>query len=204
MDQGTKEWWELHRGRPTASNFDRIITPKTMKPSSQEDGYICELIAQIMLPQMNMVPDSYISRPMLDGIALEPEARRWYEFEREVEVTQIGFVHTDCGRFGCSPDAMIGTEGCLELKCPLPKTHIAYLIAGTLPDDYRCQVHGELLVTGCAWCDFVSYCPSLPPFIVRVTPDKFTEELAKCLNRFDALFRQRLAFCQSKLGAKNG
>ena len=40
-----------------------------------------------------------------------------------------------------------------------------------LPTDYKAQVQGQLWVTGRAWADFMSYCPELPPFLIRVEPD---------------------------------
>ncbi len=197
--QGSDEWWEYHRGRPTASSFDRIITPKKGDLSSQSEDYIAELVAQRLLPGLKVAPENYISRAMLDGIQLEPEARNWYQLERDIHVEQVGICLTDCGRFGASPDALIpkigggGHEGGLELKCPTPKVHVGYLVKGILPDEYRCQVHGELWVTGLPWFDFVSYCPGLPPFIVRVTPDAFTAKMGLVLEQFYKNFETVLA-----------
>ena len=191
-EQGTAKWWEAHRGIPTASSFDRIMTPKRLQLSSQCDEYIAELIAQKLLPTLSMIPEGYVSRAMQQGILLEPDARRWYEFEREVEVKQVGFCLTDDERFGASPDALVGDDGALELKCPLPHTHVKYLLDGVLPAEYRCQVHGELLVTGRDWVDFVSYCPGLPPFIIRVLPNGFTSSLASTLTTFLERFDKAL------------
>src|SRR5262245_2947730 len=38
--QYTPEWWEARRGIPTASNFDKILTPKTEKASAQQADYL--------------------------------------------------------------------------------------------------------------------------------------------------------------------
>jgi hypothetical protein len=183
VEQCSNEWWELHRGRATASSFDKIIQPKKMLLSASVDDLIAELIAQKLTP-MSMVPEGFISKPMLNGIAMEPEARSWYAMERGIDVQRVGFCTTDDGRFGASPDALCDQDGLIEIKSPLAKTHVRYLMDGELPSEYRCQVHGELLVTGRAWADFVSYCPPLPPFIVRVVPDDFTKALADCLEKF--------------------
>lgn len=196
--QGSAEWWELHRGIPTASSFDRIITPKKAQISAQADDLIAELIAHRFMD--SIAPEGYTSDAMLKGIQLEPEARRWYEFEHGVEVQQVGICISDCGRYGASPDALVGEDGGLELKCPLPKTHVKYLLAGTLPDEYRAQVHGELLVTGRAWFDFVSYCPPMPPLTVRVVPGEFTMQLAKALDQFWERYQEALA----KIGEHDG
>ena len=190
--QGSPEWFEAHRGIPTASNFDRILTAKTMKLSAQADKFIAELIGQIFTIG-SIEPKGYISRPMQDGILMEPEARRWYEFERNCEVRQVGMCLTDDGHFGASPDALVGEDGALELKCPLAATHVQYLLDGVLPSEYAAQVHGELIVTGREYVDFVSYCPGLPGFIVRQTPNAYTESLRKALDEFWTRYQVTLA-----------
>jgi len=191
--QGSPEWWQLRRGIPTCSNFDRILTPKTLKLSSQVDSYIHELIAD----RFRLTPpdgtENYVSRPMLNGLNTEPEARRWYEMEVGAEVKRVGFVTTDDGRFGGSPDSLVGEDGGLELKCPELKTHVKYLLDGVLPDDYRPQVHGYLIVTGRPWWDFVSYSPGLDPFRIRVTPNLFTDTLRDALEQFDRRYKELLS-----------
>ena len=62
-------------------------------------------------------------------------------------------------------------------KNPNAATHAEYLYYGVLPDDYKAQVHGYLIISGRAWWDFLSYCPGLQPFIIRVTPDEYTKQL---------------------------
>jgi YqaJ-like viral recombinase domain len=183
--QGSEIWWDHHRGIATASSFDKIITPKKGTMSAQADDLICELIAQIAT-KGSIMPVGYVSPAMLNGIQMEPEARNWYEMQYDMDVKQVGICLSDDGRFGASPDALIGVgnEGCLELKCPMMKTQVRYLLDGVLPDEYKVQVHGELLVTGCKWADFVSYCPGLPTFSIRVYPDDFTKKLAECLEKF--------------------
>lgn len=192
--QYSAEWWECRRGIPTASNFGRIITPKTMKYSSQADDYAAELISDIV----SLNPPFFTERnghtpAMRNGIDFEPEARRFYEMERDVDVSPGGFCLSDDGRFGCSPDGLIGEEGCLELKCPLAKTQVLYLIDGVVPPEYRPQVHGQLIVTGRKWVDFMSYAPGLEPLLIRVEPDDFTKKLAEALEKFYARYQELLA-----------
>ena len=43
---------------------------------------------------------------------------------------------------GCSPDARVGEEGLLELKCPMLKTHLFWLNRSHLTEralSYRCK-----------------------------------------------------------------
>ncbi len=196
--QGESEWFKLRNGRPTASRFDMILTPTQGKASAQQDKLINQLIGE----RLSLIPpegiENYTNRSMRWGQACEEEARRYYSFTRELEVYNGGFCLTDDGRFGASPDALIGTEletlGCLELKCPQAETQVAYLREAKLPTDYRWQVHGHLVVTGLPWCDFLSYSPGLAPLLIRVERGPDTERLAAALDewydRFAAALKQ--------------
>ena len=166
-EQRSGQWWEAKRGLPSASNFSRIITVKGDR-SRQYESYLYELAAERISTHRE---ETYISAAMQAGIEREDLSRRIYEMHYEVEVKQVGFCLSDCGRYGCSPDGLVG-EGLLELKNPLGKTQVEYLLAGSLPSAYVQQVQGGLLVTGAPWCDFVSYYPGLPLFVVRVEPDQ--------------------------------
>jgi hypothetical protein len=189
--QYSPEFWEIRKGIPTASCFDRILTPKKGELSSQADDYAAELIADIAcLSPPFFTERSGHTEAMRNGINCEPEARRFYEFERGVTVTNGGFCLTDDGRFGASPDGLIGDDGALELKCPLLKTQAKYLIGKTLPTEYKVQVHGQLLVTGRKWVDFLSYSPGLAPLLIRVTPDAFTDKLSEALDQFWEIFME--------------
>lgn len=187
-------WWQLRCGLPTASAFDRILTPAKGAKSTAQRGYMYELAAELAgyhLPNFFTDRDNRPkSHAMQVGTETEPEARRFYSMHRDVDVQEIGFCLSDCGRYGCSPDGEIleSKEGAggLELKCPEAKTHFAYCIDKELPSEYKVQVHGQLVVTGWKWIDFMSYCPHVPKntFLIRVYPDAFTEKLRAALVEF--------------------
>lgn len=197
--QYSSEWWQLRRGIPTSSRFDRVLTPGTGKPSAQQEDFIAELIAERVhvtdeyTPFDDGVWPSYQNDEMAEGLRREPEARAWYSMERDADLRLVGFVLSECGRFGCSPDALVGEDGGLELKNPAPKTHLKYLLRGGLPQEYKCQVHGSLIVTGRAYWSFMSYCPGFPPLLVDVRPDEFTDKLRDELERFHERYQQTLA-----------
>lgn len=191
--QGSSEWWEIRKGVPTASRFSDIITPAKAQLSKSADKYAAELASDVVALAPNWITEDPRNKPpsraAQDGVQNEPKARAFYEMERGVIVRQCGFVLTDDGRWGCSPDGLVEGDGGaliggLELKCPLPKTHAEYLLDDVLPLDYKCQVHGCLLVTGLPCWDFMSYCPGMPEFIKRVVPDEFTVKLAEALDQF--------------------
>lgn len=190
--QGTPEWWEAKRGIPSASNFSRIFTQKTMKVSAQAEDYAAELIADCasLAPPYFTTQGRPVNAAMQNGQEVEPEARRFYEMERGVDVRQVGFCVTDDGSIGCSPDGLIDPDGGLELKCPLLKTQAGYLLRGELPSEYRAQVHGSLIVTGRKWWDFLCYAPGLDPLLLRVVPDEYTEALRKALADFLVMYAE--------------
>lgn len=186
--QYTPEWWEARRGVPTCSEFGRILTPKTMKLSASADKYIYELIADKRCQTPNFFSEGRPQTPEMEhGSNTEAEARNFYAMDRGVDVEQIGLYLSDDLRFGGSPDGIMQkARGGLELKCPKRSTQIEYLLNGTLPEEYKCQVHGHLIISGFDWWDFMSYSPGLDldPLIIRVVPDAFTRELRVALEQF--------------------
>ena len=180
-EQGTQEWLQSRLGCPSGSGFDRLIT-SSGKPSTQADGYINQLIAELLTKETTEVK---VTEWMQRGTDLEPFARNFYELIGN-EVQEVGFCKHDTLECGVSPDGLIGTDGGLEIKCPTPATHIAYLRAGVLPSKYKQQVMGCMWVTGRDWWDFMSYHERMPALIVRVERDDdfitlLAEEVSKAV-----------------------
>lgn len=175
MEQKTPEWYQARRGLPTASSFDMIITT-TGKESSQRKKYLYQLAGERL---GGIVDETYQSFAMAQGVSKEEEARNLYEIATGQDITQVGFCLSDCGRWGCSPDGLVGVLGGYEVKCPLIHTHIGYLLENDVPTEYYTQVQGQLFVTGREWVDFMSYFPGLRPLIVRETPDATFQRLLK-------------------------
>lgn len=167
-EQYTDEWDTLHRGIPTSSKFDKIVTP-TGKPSAQWKGYAHHLLAERLLGR---AVDTFTSQWMERGLELESDAVAMYEQLSELDTKQIGFVTTDDGLVGCSPDRLVGDEGLLEIKVPKPATHIGYMLTGEIEKDYYPQLQGQLFVTGRQWVDIISYHPEMFPVVIRVTRDE--------------------------------
>jgi hypothetical protein len=130
---------------------------------------------------------------MEHGTETEPIARKVYENLFGVTVKEYGCITPDEDNkyhdwIGISPDGI--TEGVLEIKCPMMKTHLGYIKANKLPAEYRHQVQGQLFVTGLPYCDFMSYVEGMKPFIIRVLPDEVLFEEFR--NRLDILIVQVL------------
>jgi len=174
--QRSPEWYEVKRGIPSSSGFSDIIT-STGKPSKSAMGYAQELAAERISGFTEL---SYQSRAMEEGSRREEESRLVYAMKREVEVRQVGFCLSDCGRYGCSPDGLVSDDGLLELKNRTGKVAIQHLLENKLPTSAIQQVQGQLFVAERQWCDYVSYYPGLPMLIVRVERDEvFLKALEK-------------------------
>lgn len=179
----TSEIWEQHRlGIPTASEFKKIITPEG-KASTQWKAYTHRLIAEKILKRQvdfAIAGSAWMQR----GKELESEAVLDYELQTDTDTTTVGFVTTDDGLFGCSPDRLVGEDGLLELKCPAPQTQIEYLITGEEDKDYKPQLQGQLYVTGRQWVDIYAYHPELPRIALRVYRDEvYLKILESLLNK---------------------
>lgn len=180
--QGSEAWEKLRCGLPTASRFDSIVTPAKCKLSSSWKSYAAELIAQ----EMGLIVQPPPSFWMDHGMEMEPKAIAAYEKITGVQTQVIGFAFPDDhGRYGCSPDRLVGEDGLLEVKCPKPETLIQYHANGEFPAEYKPQVQGQLFITGRSWCDFMAYHPDMKPFLVRVESDlEYQAKLAIALEEF--------------------
>jgi hypothetical protein len=172
--QRTEEWFKDRLGRPTASNYSKLVT-STGKPSTSADAYINELIAQRLTGEL---PEQITSVHIERGIELESKAISWFEFETDLEVIESGFIKHPVLETGCSPDGLIGEDSGIEIKCPAAHTHVGYLRSGKLPAKYVQQVQGSMWVTGRKHWFFLSYHPEMPKLLIRVDRD---EEIIKSI-----------------------
>ena len=182
-EQYSPEWWAARLGIPTSSQYSKIVTSKG-EPSKQRTAYMYELAAERLTGAQE---DTYISVAMQKGAEREELSRKVYEMETNAEVVQCGICLSDCGRYGASPDGLVGCDGLVELKNPLGKTQVERLLMteAKLPTSYIQQVQGQLFVTEREWCDFVSYVPGLPLFVLYVYRDSlFCDKLKAALIEF--------------------
>lgn len=171
IPQGEAEWALLRLGKVTASEADNLLTP-TLEPRKGEmpKTYLATKLAESWRGEPLPGFSSWATE---QGQLLEDEARRWYAFEFDSErIQNVGFIEHDDGRCGCSPDALIGDDCGLELKCPEAHTHVKYLLAGELPKEYAPQVHFSLYVTGRPRWKFVSYRRKFPALVLTVERDE--------------------------------
>lgn len=182
--QGSLDWYRLRMGIPTASAFDKIVTPVKCELSKQADKYAYRLIAERLLnaPMESLEGQAWMER----GKELEPVAASQYEFVNEVETVPVGFITTDDGALGCSPDRLVkGKPIGLEIKCPSPPVHLGYLLSGHAPE-YRPQVQGQMLVAELERVDFYSYHDRMPPCPISTPRDEaYIKLLSAALGQFN-------------------
>jgi len=191
-EQGSDEWLKARAGIVTGSKFSDIITP-TGKPTTgaKRTTYMNTLLSEWMTGEPAV---TFQSDWMLRGTELEPEARDLYSMIKDETVEQVGMVYLNEKRLvSCSPDGLVGDSGLWENKAPAPHNHIGYLLKGKMPTQYIPQVQGQMWICERDWCDFMSYCPGMPPMIIRVDRDtKFIKTLSEEIECFvDEMLEQR-------------
>lgn len=200
-EQNTLEWLNLHLGIPTASGLDNLITPTgEIRKGEMPKTYLFKKVAE-----------SWRGRPLLDlntfsteqGMIIEEEARPFFELETNQKVRQVGFITTDDGKFGCSPDGLLCEDNGIEIKCPAAHTHVKYLVNGELPPEYAPQVHGSMFVTGFPKWTFLSYNRGFPPLILEIKRDEtIIAAIAEALGEFHFKFEDAKSRLKSYENAK--
>lgn len=188
VTQGSVEWYALKLGRPSASNFHKVITPKG-EASKQSKNYAYRLVAERLLRD-TMEDQIGTVRWVEHGKVNEANAVAHFALINELHLDPGGLVTTDDGRLVASPDRIVrskhGVEG-VEVKCPAPWTMVEYLLEGP-GDDYRPQVQGQLLVSEFRAVHFFAWHPQMPSFHRVTLPDA----------NYLALMRSALAtFCDA-------
>ena len=190
-EQGSPEWYIARLGLPTASRFADVLSKgKGSAESLTRARYLRTLAAEIISGEPG---ESFETDAMRRGKAMEAEARRFYAFMHDAEPELVGFIRN--GDKGCSPDALLDSEGLLEIKTKRGDILIDVLLRDELPPEHKAQVQGSLWVAERGWLDFVAYWPGLPLFVKRCYRDqayidvladevaRFNDELAEIVER---------------------
>lgn len=172
---GTPAWLASRRGCLTASRIaDAVAVLKTGKPSESRRRLMFELLAERMT---GIAVDHYVTPAMQWGIDHQADAIAEYEAETgELVGPELFILHPEIDFAGATPDGLIAPDGLIEVKCPTTPKHLAWLMAGEVPDEHRPQMLFQLACTRRKWVDFVSYDPRVKGkarlFIVRFEPEQ--------------------------------
>jgi hypothetical protein len=199
-EQSSVDWMIARAGVVTASEMDALVSPLwKIRTGDGVQTYLAQKLAEQWiggpLPSVQGVFD------MDNGKILEEEAKPFYTLTTGDEIQSVGFITSDDGKIGASPDGLIGDTSGIEIKCPKMETHIGYLLAGELPKHYAAQVHFSMFVTGRKTWKFMSYRRNFPPLILTVErDDKIMATIAEALE----LFFENLDAAMAKLVKLNG
>ncbi len=120
---------------------------------------------------------TFLSDDMVRGLMDEPRATAKYAETNGVEVAEMGFMtrayEVDGRSFviGYSPDGLVGDDGCIEIKSRRQKKHLRTVLDDAVPTENYVQCQSALLVSGRAWCDYISYSGGMAMWTKRVLPD---------------------------------
>jgi hypothetical protein len=182
VEQNSEEWARLRLGIPPASCFSTVLAKgKDGGASTTRRTYLMKLAGEVLTAEP---AENYANGHMQRGHEMEGSARDLYAFTRDVEPEQIGFI-TNHGA-GCSPDALVGDNGLLEIKSKLPHLHIEALLRDGIPPEHKAQCQGQLWIAEREWLDLTIYWPKLPLIVRRVYRDEpYIQSLASSIAAFN-------------------
>jgi putative phage-type endonuclease len=186
--QRSPEWFALHQHRITSSRFGRVLTGTTRGWRS--------LMNEMRGPQ-EFKDISHV--PAIGwGVKYEPAARAMFELQRpDVRLTEVGFIVSDCGDYGVSPDG-ISSRATLEIKCPYnADVHLRTLRYSMVPPEYIAQIQGQMWVAQKRWCWFVSFDPREADHrklvIIKVArDDEYIKALEERCRSFMFLYKKQI------------
>lgn len=187
IEQNSEAWLRLRAGIPTASVFATLL-------ASGRDGVESKtrktLLYKLAGERLTGEPaENYTNAFMERGHAMEDEARQHYAFIRDCEPKRVGFIRN--GKTGCSPDALIGDDGMLEIKTAAPHILIPLLLKGDFPPEHKAQAQGNLMVAERQWIDIEIFWPKMKPLIVRAERDEpYIDQLREAVDIFDLELRK--------------
>ena len=198
--QGSSEWAALRAGIPTASKFDKIVTPGGAL-SKSAGKYMRFLVAERLLGEPI---EEFHGHWMDKGSQTEAEAVNFYEYQKNLDTVKVGFITNAAETIGASPDRLVGDVGLLEIKCPIAEIHMAYLLEDGSPyEEYRVQVQGQLWIAQREWADAVSYYAGLPYALGRTERNEgFIEILRNEIGEFCVRLEALYAKCVERGYAK--
>ena len=153
-------WLAERCGKLTASQMHRALDfRKDGKPGADRIKYMKEILAERLT---GISWRHYVTPAMEWGIQTEPEAKAAYTAISGNPLHATGFFdHPTIDMCGATPDALVGKEGLLEVKCPTTQNFIDWKLGNVVPEDHKPQLLLQLACTGRKWVDFFSFDPRI-------------------------------------------
>lgn len=174
--QGSPEWLAARKGCITGSRF-KDAREKLAKggPSKAQLQYAMDTARERV---GGTVPPKFANAAMRTGTEQEPHARMHYEAITGNLVQEVGFITTDDGLFGLSPDGLIGDDGVLEVKTMVSSDTLFTAVADGDLSSYIDQCNGYLWLLGRQWVDLVLWAPDLEAIGLAMTIHRITRDEA--------------------------
>lgn len=174
FDQGTPPWEFVRLGMITTSDYNLLNRRgKQGGESITRRRRIFDVANELMAMEPSdtkWTGNRFTER----GKALEEEAFDLYCMTRGVDETLFSrpaFIRDNKLRTGCSPDALIGGDGGVEIKTMAGGMFLDLMENPRVPPEHVAQVQGCMLVTGRDWWDVMIYSPPYAPLITRLEAD---------------------------------
>ena len=183
--QNTSYWRMCRMGMPTASRFATVMSAKGSTERKTRDRYMDELVGEIYTGNPY---EGYRNTFMDAGHMMEEEARIAYLAGHGCENMDhdVAFVRNNHFHTGCSPDALIGDDGGVEIKTLISPLMVRLLLNPRVTPEHMPQIQGLMWVTGRKWWDLFVYCPGFRPHHARVDRDDgYIQDLAHEVQLFN-------------------
>lgn len=192
------EWLRARIGKLTASRMkDAMSFKKNGEETEDRKKYKMDLVAERMT---DCIVSHYVTPAMEHGLMYEQEAKLAYAALTGRRLIPANFIdHPTIECCGATPDSFVDHDGLLEIKCPTTPKYIAWLLAGTVPEEHMPQMALQMLCTERGWADFCGYDPRMPPnrriFVRRFVPSaeylrKIEAAAIQFLREVDELFER--------------
>lgn len=174
LDFGDDKEWETQRlGMLTGSNFSKLVKKSRdrksyeLSKSKTASDLMYKIAWERLLKKGNISNGlgrlNISSREMQHGNDYEGAALLKFQEETGLEVNPNTGFHQLDDWIGGTPDAFVGDDAIVEVKCPWNGGNHIYGILNqeVYNDDYLYQMQGYLWITGREKCYFVTYDPDL-------------------------------------------
>jgi len=154
IEQKTEAWFEARRGRLTASMAGAALG---LSPFMTREAALRAIVREALGAEREFFGNVATAW----GNQNEAGAIYDYEIETSQDTTPSGFVPFEEWS-GCSPDALVGNDGGLEVKSPYRlRDHPNPVPFKTLAEQphYEAQVQLSLYITGRKWWHFWQHTP---------------------------------------------
>jgi hypothetical protein len=162
--QNEPDWYQARCGIPTASSFQCLMAERG--DGKGRATYMRQIAGEIIT---GLPSESFQTPAMIRGHEMEAEIRETYAFIHGCEPVTVGFLRN--GKKGCSPDALIGENGMLEIKSQRPDILIETILKDEFPSVHKAQTQGALLIAERDWIDLAIGYTGMPTFVKRAHRD---------------------------------